>query len=115
MFQIFKRKVKSGFEATFHFHNYFALKLQVSVACAEHRREAGRFHFTAATFARLLEVAMISHFLENAFAVDLLFQTAERLIDGFALFQSNLGQKNSLPLWSFMPSLHGRAFREGSG
>ncbi len=66
-----KRKVKSGF-ATFHFHG-ISPELQVSVACAEHGGEAGRFHFATFAFARLLESAMTAHCLENAFAVDFLF------------------------------------------
>jgi hypothetical protein len=43
---------------------------------------------------------MIAHFLQRAFAVEFLFQPAQRLIHGFTFFQSYLGQTNFTPLQS---------------
>ena len=40
---------------------------------------------------------MIAHFLERAFAVDFLFQPAQRLVHGLAFFKPDFGQLYSLP------------------
>ena len=41
---------------------------------------------------------MIANFFEGAFAVDFLFQPAQRLVHGLAFFKSDFGQLYSLPL-----------------
>lgn len=41
---------------------------------------------------------MVADFLERAFAVDFLFQPAQRLIYGLAFFKPDFGQLDSLPL-----------------
>ena len=61
-------------------------RLQVSVTGAEHGGEARHFFLAAAAFARFLEVAMIAHFPERAFAVDFLFQSAQGPIHRFTFF-----------------------------
>src|SRR5688572_14641621 len=54
--------------------------LQVGVTSAEHRREPGDLHLAAAAFAGLLVVAMISDFLQCAFAINPLFQPSQGLL-----------------------------------
>lgn len=76
-------------------------KLQFSVAGAQHRGETGRLFFAATAFAGLLIVAMIAHFLEDAFAVDFLFQPAQGLVHGLTFFQSYFSQLNSLPFYAY--------------
>lgn len=66
--------------------------LQVGVAGAQHRGEAGRFLLAAALFARLFKVPMTANLFESAFTVDLLLQTSQGLLDGLAFFKSNFGQ-----------------------
>ena len=70
----------------------FKFPLQIGVARGQHRGEPRHFFFSPASFAWLLEVPVIAHFLKGAFAVDFLFQPAERLFNGLAFFKSDFGQ-----------------------
>ena len=70
----------------------FPKTLLVRVAGAQHGGKTRRFHFAAALFARLFKMPVIADFLERAFAVDFLFQPAQRLIHRFAFLQPNLCQ-----------------------
>ncbi len=78
--------------------NGFKGILEIGVARAQHRREAGRLHLAPAPFARLLEVPMVTHFLQGPFPVDFLFQPAQGLVNRFTFFKLNFCQSNSLPL-----------------
>lgn len=75
--------------------------LQISVTGAEHGGEPRDLLLAPATGARLLEVAMITHFFQGAFAIDFLFQSTQRTVHGLAFFQFNFGQLNSHPLWAY--------------
>ncbi len=66
--------------------------LQVSVASAEHGIKAGNLHLAPFTFARLLIMTMATHFFQSPFAVDALFQSAQRFFYGLPLFKFNLCQ-----------------------
>lgn len=61
-------------------------ELQVSVARAQHRGKTGRLHLATATFAWLLKMTMVAHFLQSALPIDLFLQAPQRLIDRFAFF-----------------------------
>ena len=43
-------------------------------------------------------MSVIADFLQRAFAVDFLFQPAQRLVHGLAFFKPDFGQLYSLPL-----------------
>jgi hypothetical protein len=58
---------------------------KVGVASAQHGRESRHFHLTALFLARLFEMPVVTNFLESAFAVDLLLETPQGLLDGFTL------------------------------
>jgi len=73
-------------------------ELQISVTRAQHGGETRGLHFAATALARLFEMPMIAHFLQRAFAVDFLFQPAQRLVHGLAFFKPDFGQLYSLPL-----------------
>src|SRR5262245_51828469 len=75
-----------------------ASRLQVGVTCAQHGGETRGFFLAAPAFTRFFEVPMVTHLFERAFAVDFLFQPAQRPIHRFTFFQPDLGQLNSLPL-----------------
>ena len=60
--------------------------LQVSVTGAEHGGEPRDLFLAPASGARLLEVAMIAHFFQGAFAIDFLFQSTQRTVHGLAFF-----------------------------
>jgi len=60
--------------------------LQVSVTGAEHGGETGDLLLAPASGAGLLEVAMIAHFFQGAFAIDFLFQSTQRTVYGLAFF-----------------------------
>jgi hypothetical protein len=66
--------------------------LQIGVARGQHRGETRGFHLTAFALARLFEMPMIADFFQRAFAVDFLFQPAQRLVHGLAFFKSDFGQ-----------------------
>ena len=72
--------------------------LQVRIAGTQHGREPRGFFLTAAAFARLFKVPMVTYDFERAFAVDLLFQSPQSFVNGLAFFQFNLCQIYSLPL-----------------
>src|SRR5437879_4931843 len=57
--------------------------LQIGITGAEHGREAGHLHFSTAPFARLFIVSVIADFLQDAFAIDLFFQSPQRLFHRF--------------------------------
>ena len=63
--------------------------LIISVARGQHGLELGRLHLTPLARARFLESASISHILNGAFAVHLLFQAAQRTFNRFTFFQFN--------------------------
>jgi hypothetical protein len=74
--------------------------LQLGVASAQDGGKTSRFHFATTPFARLLEMPMIADFLQHAFTVQFLFQPAQSFINGFAFFESDLGQELSHPLYA---------------
>jgi hypothetical protein len=57
--------------------------LEVSVAGAQHGRETGHFHLTAAAFARFFIMAMITDFTQSSFTIDPLFEASQGLFYGF--------------------------------
>ena len=70
----------------------------VSIAGAQHGGKPGRLHLSAPPFAGLLEMPVVAHFFQSAFAVDLFLQAPQRLVNRLAFFQSYFGQELSLPL-----------------
>jgi hypothetical protein len=60
--------------------------LQIGVAGAQHGGKAGRFHFAAFSLAGFLKMPVIAHFLQRPFAIDLLFQSPQRLVHWLAFF-----------------------------
>ncbi len=72
--------------------------LQFSVACAEHGRKPGHFHFAPTFFAWLFKMTMVPDLFQNAFTIDALFQAPQSFLNGLTLFQFNFGQTDSLPL-----------------
>jgi hypothetical protein len=70
----------------------------IGITGAQHGREAGGLHLAPLALAGLLEMPVVAHFLQGAFAVDLFLQAPQGLVNRFAFFQSNLSQKFSLPL-----------------
>ena len=61
-------------------------ELQVSVTGAEHGGEPRDLLLAPTSGARLLEVAVIAHFFQGAFAIDFLFQSTQRTVHGLAFF-----------------------------
>ena len=59
---------------------------KIGVTRAQHRGETRHFFFASTLLARLLEMPMIAHFLERAFAVDSLLQPPQGTINGLAFF-----------------------------
>jgi hypothetical protein len=72
-------------------------KLQIGVTRAEHRGKARGLFLAAALFTRLFKMPMIAHDLQGPFAVNFFLQSPQRTFHWFAFFQSNFGQRNSLP------------------
>ena len=66
--------------------------LHVRVTGAQHRGKTGRLLLAPAFLARFLKVPMIAHRFQGPFTVDLLFQSPQGLLHGFAFFQFNFGQ-----------------------
>jgi hypothetical protein len=89
-----------------------ALRIQkdshVGVAGAQHGGKTGGLHLPAPPLTGLFEMPMVAHFLQSALSVDLFLQAPQRFVNRFAFFQSNFGQKLSLPL-QFLRVLHGHA------
>src|SRR6185503_47696 len=73
-------------------------KLQIRVTRAEHGGESRGLFFAPPTFARFLEMPMVAHFFQGAFAIDFFLQSSQRPIYRLALLKPNLGQLTSLPL-----------------
>ena len=71
--------------------------LHIRVPRGEHGRKACGLFLATTLGAGLLEVAPVAHVAQGAFAVQLLLQTAQDLVHGLALFQSDLSQRFSLP------------------
>ena len=74
------------------------VKLQVCVASGQHRGKTRGLHLSASSFTWLFEMPVVPDFLQNAFAIDLLFEPSQSFVDGLSFFQSNFSQKMSLPL-----------------
>jgi hypothetical protein len=72
-------------------------KSHVRVARGKHRGEPRGFFFAPAFLAGLFEMPMAAHDLEGPFAVDFFLKSPQRTFHWLAFFQSNLGQRNSLP------------------
>jgi hypothetical protein len=72
--------------------------LQVGVTRVKHCGKSSNLHLASALLARLLEMAVIPNFFQDAFAVDPLLQSTQRFFYRFAFFKSDLSQYNSLPL-----------------
>jgi hypothetical protein len=70
----------------------------VGVTRAQHGGEAGDLQLAPPPLAGLLEVLMIAHFLEGAFAVDLLLEPPQGPLHRFAFLKSYLSQLFSHPL-----------------
>ena len=70
----------------------------IGVSGGQHRGKAGGFGLAPFPFAGLFKMPVIAHFLECAFAVNLLLQPAQGLVHRLALLKSNFGQIISLPL-----------------
>ena len=78
--------------------NVFKNGLEVRVTGRQHGGKPGRFFFATAAFTGLFEMPMIAHGFKRAFAIDFFLQSAQGFINGFAFFQFNFCQTNSLPL-----------------
>ena len=60
--------------------NQTGSELEVGVTRGQHRGEPRYFFLAATTFTRLFEMPAITNFFQGAFAVDFLFQPAQRPI-----------------------------------
>lgn len=61
-------------------------KLGIGVTGTQHRRKPRHFHLAPPAFARLLEVAMMAHFFQRPFAINLFLKTSQSLFYRFAFF-----------------------------
>jgi hypothetical protein len=60
----------------------------VGIARFNHRGESCRFRFASFTSAGLFEASPVAKLLQGLFPVELLFQSAERLVDRFTFSES---------------------------
>jgi hypothetical protein len=81
-------------------------RLHVFVALAEHVGERLHFVFATANLARFLEVAFGADIFDDAFAFELLFQAAQRLVHGFAF--ANLDFYGHDVVWCVIGKVKGR-------
>ena len=61
-------------------------RLQVRIARGQHGGEPRRFFLATAALARLFKMPMAAHGFQRAFAIDFLFQSPQRFINGLAFF-----------------------------
>ena len=75
------------------------LILQISVASSQHGRKTCRLFFAPAFFTGFFEMPMAAHNAQRAFAVELLLQSTQGFLDGFAFLQFDISQNmfTSLP------------------
>jgi hypothetical protein len=66
----------------------------VGIARFQHRGESCRFRFASFTGAGLFEASPAAKLLQGLFPVELLFQSAKRLVDRFTFSESNFGHAN---------------------
>ncbi len=80
------------------------INLQIGVTGAQHGGKSRRFFLATAAFTRFFKVPVAAHNFQRPFTIYFFLQSSQRFINGFTLFQLNLGQTISLPLrWTREP------------
>jgi len=89
-------------------------KLEVGVTRGQHRGKARGFSLRRRFSLGFFEMPVIAHDLEGSFAVNFFLQSPQRTFHWFAFFQSDFGQRNSLPFLGRENPLTGGARKLGA-